>query len=188
MTELDIKVSTTSQFLENFCPIIENIFIENHCITLSKPQIESKIYLLEYLKRQNSNLSAINAIYKNHQGYSQMDHSIGLILRNSLADTLYLFYLNFSDSFNPVLDVSFYHQEIVKLFADQAFRFVNENKINDLKTLNKFKDYVKVNANNKIERIYVKPEPNKNINVIFQSSKETKKYGAIYNYWEMYVF
>jgi len=178
----DIKFKI-SFILDKLCPLIDSIITDHDNVKLNKENLESKIFLIEYLTRQSSNLNALNLIYHSKLDNVRFEHSIGILLRNSLADTLYLIYLNIS---NNSIDTKFYQNEILKLNADQLQRTFKDNKIIDSKEIAKFSKYIYINKNGRIDSHFGKPKVSKEIANILMSSKETKRYTKCYRHWEIY--
>jgi hypothetical protein len=159
----------------------------NNGILLSAKYRESKIYLLEYLTRQSSNLNSIYSIYKTGLVNLRYEHSIGLLLRGSLADTLFLLYLNLSKRTDKGIDPDQFHLEILKLNADQIVRTFNDNEsLKDLMDKEPFNQYIQVGNNGKAKSLYGNPIVIKEINRFLKSSCDRDYFSLIYKKWEIY--
>ncbi len=173
-------------FLSEFCPLLDKILIDNNGVKLSNSDRDSKIYLLEYLTRQSSNLNSICCIYQKQLENIRVEHSLGLLLRNSLADTIFLFYLNFPNKLELGIDKHYYQEEVLKLYASQLTKTFSDNKTIDLKTINKFRKYITIGTKGQVVSVLGNSKGNKDICKVLESTKETKKYSAIYEKWEIY--
>lgn len=131
-----------NEFLKKYCAALATItdFFNGQQV---KGENKNAIGLLfEFVARASSNLYSIQRIIEFKNDSIRNEHSLGLLLRSALFDSIIIHYLNVDSEENGKIDYSKFEKSVLIILSAHVPRAFNEHHINEPNLIQKFKFYM----------------------------------------------
>lgn len=178
-------LSQINEFLKRYCNALLLITDSLNGAEIKGSNKNSIQLLFEFIVRTNSNLFSVQKIIESQINSIRLEHSIGLLLRSSLFDSIIIYYLNFDSEQNGTVDYNKFEKSVLKITSSHVERAFNDYKINDVNLIQKFKSQI-VNTGKRFKSLYGEELTIRKYIEAIKAKNNNPKYSKIYDYWEIY--